>query len=93
MDPGLEGEVREEGENGGGKGNGDVGNTKEGKGMRYFVSFSSEKGAEEPWPPSLLTLGGFMMDPDPEQLYKQLNINMTIINSLPFFITALTSAA
>ena len=48
-----------------------------------FVSFSSEKETKEPWPPLPLYLGDVMMDPDPElYLYKQLNLNMILINSL-----------
>ena len=55
-------------ENGGDKGNGNADDAKERNAARSFVSFFSEKEAEEPWPPPLLSLGDVMMDPDPEQL-------------------------
>ena len=55
-------------ENGGDKGNDNADGAKERNAARSFVTFSSEKEAEEPWPPPLLSLGDVMMDPDPEQL-------------------------
>ena len=55
-------------ENWGNEGNGDADDAKKRNAARSIVSFSSEKEAEEPWPPPLLSLGDVMMDPDPEQL-------------------------
>ena len=55
-------------ENFGNEGNGDADDAKERNAARSIVYFSSEKEAEEPWPPPLLYLGDVMMDPDPEQL-------------------------
>ena len=44
--------------------------------MLSIVSFSPEKEAEEPWLATLIFLGDVMMDPDPEQLYKQVNTSL-----------------
>ena len=35
-----------------------------------FVSSSSEEETKEHWPPSLLSLGDVMLDPDPDHLYN-----------------------
>ena len=43
---------------------------------------------------SPISRGNVMMDPDPDEyLYKQINIKMIIINSLPILIKTLASAA
>ena len=64
LDPG--GEQEGEWGVGGNEGNGDADDAKEKNDAPSFVSFSSEKGTKEPWPPPLLSLGDVMMDPDPE---------------------------
>ena len=51
---------------GGNKGNGNTDDAKEKDAARSFISFSSEKETEEPWPPPLLSLRDIMMDPDLE---------------------------
>ena len=61
--------------------------------QRHSLSFSSEKEAEEPWTPPLLSLGNVMVDPEMDQLYKQLNINIVIKISLTLFIMAFTSTS
>ena len=75
----------------GGKGNGDENDTEERNTARSFGSFSSQEETKKPWPPLLLFLGDVMMDPDPDQLYKQMNVNMMIICSLRLFFTILTA--
>ena len=66
MDPDPGGEQEGEGGVEGNEGNGDADDAKEKNDAPSFVSFSSEKGTKEPWPPPLLSLGDVMMDPDPE---------------------------
>ena len=59
MDPDPEGGVGQEGgEWGGGGGNRDMDDKEETNALplRSIVSFSSEKGTKEPWPPPLLFL-------------------------------------
>ena len=89
------GEQEGEGEVGGNEGNGDANNAKEKDAAWSFVSFSSEKETKELWPSPPLSLGDVMMNPDPELYlyYKQLNIDMILINSLSIFIKTLTSVA
>ena len=80
------------GQEGEGEGGGDEGYTVTRTMQRRrtsFVSFLSEKETKEIWPPPLLSISSRCYD----GLYKQLNINMTIIHSLPLFIRTLTSAA
>ena len=81
-------------ENGGDKGNGNADDAEERNVERSFASFSLEKETMEPWPPPLLSLGDVMMGPNPNQLYRQTNINTTAIGmwSVSLF-TTLTSAA
>ena len=62
-------------ENGGDKGNGNADDAEERNVERSFASFSLEKETMEPWPPPLLSLGDVMMGPNPNQLYRQININ------------------
>ena len=63
---------------GGSKENGDKDDTEERNAAQSFISFSSEKEMKEPCPSPLLSLGDAMMNPDPNpgQLYKQIDMNV-----------------
>ena len=65
----MGGESEGEGGVGGHEGNSGVGDAKKKDAVWSFVSFSSKEETKEPWPPPpYVSLGGVMMDPDPEYI-------------------------
>ena len=61
---GVQGEYERKKENKGNEGRGNENDEKERNITRSFISFSSEKEVEEPWPLPLLSLGDVTMDLD-----------------------------
>ena len=73
-------------EKGGEGGNHGADDEEEMNAARSIVSFSSKKETKEPWPPLFCIFRRWRWILIHISLYKQLNINMTIINSLLLFI-------